>query len=92
MGTAGDRRLRRNLPRVDDEAKRNKVKKARARIYEGNYAVDNDEVEHLLKDQSLTPTAVGGLQVSLWHLLTISIHRTHFQSSLDLLDSTYSKH
>lgn len=65
MGTAADRRLRRSLPRVDDEVKRDKVKKARARIYEGNYAVDNDEVENLLKDQSLTPTAVGRSSITL---------------------------
>lgn len=47
------------LARADDEAKRNKVAAARQIIYEDNYAVDNEDVEALLKDESLVPTNVS---------------------------------
>lgn len=47
------------LARADDEAKRNKVAAARQIIYEDNYAMDNEDVEALLKDESLVPTNVS---------------------------------
>jgi len=47
------------LARVDDEERRRKIGIARDIIYEKNYAVDNANVEALLKNQSLVPTSVS---------------------------------
>ena len=58
LGTVDDIKKRKTLARVDNMAKQDKVLKARNLIYEGNAAVDNNEVEKLLKDESLVPTKV----------------------------------
>lgn len=58
LGMALDMMQRKTLSRKDDEAKRHKVQVAREIIYNENYAVDSQKVETLLKQQSLTPTAV----------------------------------
>lgn len=50
---------RQTLSRVDDTARRRKVETARDIIYKKNYAVDNDAVETILKEQSLVPTSVS---------------------------------
>jgi len=50
---------RKTLARVDDEIRRQKVELARDIIYNKNYAVDNENVEAILKPESLVPTAVG---------------------------------
>ena len=59
MGTPGDREIRTSQRRVDDDARKRIIKKARGLIYgKSNYAVDTDKVEVLLKPTSLTPAAV----------------------------------
>ncbi|KZP19824.1 hypothetical protein FIBSPDRAFT_665092, partial [Athelia psychrophila] len=57
IGTPEDMQRRQQLLRVDDEAHRKVVESARALIFNKNHAVSSDDVESLLKDESLTPTA-----------------------------------
>lgn len=59
IGTVTDMKQRKTLARVDDEVKRSKVVAAREIIYEQNFAVDNIDVELLLKEESLVPTNVS---------------------------------
>jgi hypothetical protein len=59
MGMLRDMKQRDTLARVDDEDRRRKVAIAREIIYEKNYAVNNDNVEALLREQSLVPTSVS---------------------------------
>lgn len=59
MGTVLDIKQRKLLARFDDDLKQERVRKARQKIYEQDYAVDSEVVEALLKNQSLTPTAVS---------------------------------
>jgi len=59
MGMPRDMKQRDTLARVDDEDRRRKVTIAREIIYEKNYAVNNDNVEALLREQSLVPTSVS---------------------------------
>jgi hypothetical protein len=54
-----DMKERKTLARIDDEHRRRKIELARDIIYKQNYAVDNDNVEALLKEQSLVPTSVS---------------------------------
>lgn len=58
LGTVNDMKQRKLLARIDDEIKQGKVAEARDHIYRRNYAVDNDGVETLLKYESLVPTDV----------------------------------
>jgi hypothetical protein len=58
MGMKQDMKERKSLARVDDENRRRKVELAREIIYDKNYAVDNESVQMLLQEQSLTPTSV----------------------------------
>ena len=50
---------RKTLARVDDDDRRCKIELARDIIYKKNYAVDNANVEAILKPQSLVPTDVS---------------------------------
>ena len=59
MGMVRDMRQQVTLARIDDNATRNKVKTARDIIYKKNYAVDNDTVEAMLKEESLVPSYVS---------------------------------
>lgn len=59
MGTPEDMQRRLQLARVDDEAHRSNVKRARDLIFKKNHAVSSDDVEKLLKPTSSTPTAVS---------------------------------
>jgi hypothetical protein len=59
LGMKRDMQQRISLQRVDDDIRRSSVSSARKIIYQKNYAVDNDHVEMLLKEQSLVPTAVS---------------------------------
>ena len=59
LGTASDMKQRQTLARVDDNSRRNKIKEAHTIIYDKIYAVDNEAVENLLKEQSLVATNVS---------------------------------
>jgi hypothetical protein len=59
MGMVRDMRQRVTLARVDDNVTRHKVGTARNIIYKKYYAVDNDRVEAMLKDESLVPSSVS---------------------------------
>ena len=59
LGTTSDMKQRQTLARVDDNSRRNKIKEARTIIYDKIYAVDNEAVENLLKEQSLVATNVS---------------------------------
>ena len=59
MGTPNDMKQRQLLVRTDNDSGRNKVLRARELIYERNYAVNTPQIERLLRDQSLVPTAVS---------------------------------
>jgi len=58
-------KLRETLVRVDDEARRWKVKIAREIIYEKNYVVNSKAVDAILKAQSLVLTDVSDQLISL---------------------------
>lgn len=80
MGKRQDMTQRETLARVDDMSRRNRVDSAREIIYEKNYAVDSNAVENLLKVDSLIPTAVRDLFLSLVIISDDMIfrYRTHF--------------
>lgn len=72
---------RKLLARIDDEIKQGKVAEARDHIYRRNYAVDNDGVETLLKYESLVPTDVClvSLTISMalrWQVLECFLETT----------------
>src|ERR1700679_993870 len=58
MGMRRDMTQRRTLARIDDVKWRNRVERAREKIYEMGYVVDSTVVEDLLQEDSLVPTAV----------------------------------
>lgn len=58
LGTVLDKKHRKTMARVDDDKRRRNITTAREIIYEKNYAVDNEHVEVILKEQSLVPTVV----------------------------------
>lgn len=63
MGMVRDMRQRMTLARIDDNATRHKVETARNLIYNKFYAVDNDGVEAMLKDESLVPSSVSACRL-----------------------------
>ncbi|KAF7985138.1 hypothetical protein HWV62_7692 [Athelia sp. TMB] len=56
LGTVPDMKRRKQAARLDDTIKQAKVSQARDLIYNKNLAVDNVDVENLLKEESLVPT------------------------------------
>lgn len=60
LGTAADMGRRQTLARHDNDERQRKVAIAREIIYDKKFAIDNDNVETLLKPQSLVPTLVSG--------------------------------
>ena len=84
MGKRRDMTQRETLARIDDMSRRNRVDSAREIIYEKNYAVDGNPVENLLKVDSLVPTAVSDLFLSLVVIsgnMHIFRYRTHFPAN-----------
>jgi hypothetical protein len=59
LGMVLDRKQRKTLARVDDDARRRSIRTARDIIYQQHYAVDSEHVEAVLKEQSLVPTIVS---------------------------------
>jgi hypothetical protein len=59
MGMDRDKNRRNTERRTDDQARRDLIKQARDRIYEGKYAVGCDEVEDMLQPNSWVPIAVS---------------------------------
>lgn len=59
MGMIMDMRRRKTKARHDDESYREKIRKARALIYDDKLAVNGKRIDNLLKDQSLVPTKVA---------------------------------
>jgi hypothetical protein len=59
LGTVEDREQHSSLAREDDHTYRQKISDARDLIYVKNYAVNTTQIEDKLKDDSLTPNAVG---------------------------------
>jgi hypothetical protein len=58
IGTVNDRNRRIRYARVDNEASRAQIIKARVRIFKKGMAVNSVKVQRLLKKGSLTPTKV----------------------------------
>ncbi|KAG9082831.1 hypothetical protein FS749_006541 [Ceratobasidium sp. UAMH 11750] len=56
MGTRSDMRMRANKPRRDNISRQKQIRRARDIIYKQHKAVDNTEVEDLLRPQSFVPT------------------------------------
>ena len=61
MGLPQDTEFRESHPRIDDEDHQGKVESARKIILIDGYAVENANVEQLLKDESLVPVQVSDL-------------------------------
>ena len=59
MGMTRDMAQRTSLARVDDLKRHGIVKAARRIIYEKNYMINTEAVEHLLQEDSLVPASVG---------------------------------
>jgi len=59
MGTEGDMLDRLTLQRVDDQARRNKINRARKLIFERGAPVDGKRVKSILNSESLVPTRVS---------------------------------
>ena len=59
LGTSKDAKEQDTLACIDDNVRQNKIKTARAHIYESGLGVTSAAVENLLKDQSLVPTSVS---------------------------------
>lgn len=79
LGTVRDIKQRKALARIDDQIKQDKVTKAREYIYQRNVAVDNVDVETLLKGQSLVPTNVFLLH-DQYQIPPLTSYRMCFQS------------
>ena len=73
LGTTKDRQARLEKQRADSHEHQTRVKDARRKLYEEGYAVDGENVDGLLKDESLVPTEV----------------RTQFTSPLNLPNVKY---
>jgi hypothetical protein len=58
IGTVNDWNRRIRYTRIDNEASRTQVIKARARIFKKGMAINSVRVQRLLKKGSLTPTKV----------------------------------
>jgi len=58
LGTAEDRQKRVERSRVDSDEHQTLVKDARKKLYDEGYAVDGENVDGLLKGESLVPTEV----------------------------------
>lgn len=54
-----DMRQRQTLAREDDDNRKRKTDIAREIIYDKGYAITNDNVEELLRPESLVPTKVS---------------------------------
>ncbi|KAH7916892.1 hypothetical protein BV22DRAFT_997067, partial [Leucogyrophana mollusca] len=101
LGTERDMLQRTLLARTDNQERREKIDAARKLIYESNYAVDTDQVERMLKPESLVPTAnafsdrlgVFGfdlfrmLVVDLLHEFELGVWKAIFIHLLRILDS-----
>jgi hypothetical protein len=59
MGTEGDMNDRITLRRVDDQARRNKIDRARKLIFQRGAPVDGKRVKSVLNSESLVPTRVS---------------------------------
>ncbi|KZV98671.1 hypothetical protein EXIGLDRAFT_606761 [Exidia glandulosa HHB12029] len=79
MGTKEDMETRRSEIRVDDAARRSKVEAARKVIYKDGYAVNNERIEDLLKDESYVPTEnalsvdIEGVKINVFSLLVVDL-------------------
>lgn len=58
LGKILDMRRRTTKARHDDEAYREKVREARALIYEGKYVVNSKKLDRFMQSQCLVPTRV----------------------------------
>jgi hypothetical protein len=58
MGMQRDMTQRKNLARIDDANRRDRVKAAREHIYEKSNGINSKGVENLLQETSLVPTTV----------------------------------
>jgi len=58
LGTVEDRQKRVERSRVDSDEHQTLVKDARKKLYDEGYAVDGENVDGLLKGESLVPTEV----------------------------------
>lgn len=58
LGAIEDRQMRIEKLRVDSDGRQAKVREARKKLYDEGYAVDGENVDGLLKDESLVPTEV----------------------------------
>jgi len=58
LGTLEDRQARVTKPRVDSSERQTLVGDARKKLYDEGYAVDGENVDGLLKGESLVPTEV----------------------------------
>ena len=58
LGTPEDRKARVEKLRVNSDEHQMLVKNARKKLYEEGYAVDGENVDGLLKGESLVPTEV----------------------------------
>ena len=58
LGTVEDRQTRVEKQRANTDKHQALVKEARKTLYEEGYAVDGEQVDGLLKDESLIPTVV----------------------------------
>lgn len=77
VGTQSDMLQRRSLIRTDTQQRQEKVAAARKLIYQKNYAVDNTQVQALLKDESLVPTSVCEISSDSSIIMIISFCRMH---------------
>jgi hypothetical protein len=59
MGTEGDMLDQLTLQRVDDQARCNKINRARKLIFERGAPVDGKRVKSILNSESLVPTRVS---------------------------------
>ncbi|KAF9242150.1 hypothetical protein BU15DRAFT_73077 [Melanogaster broomeanus] len=101
FATGRDMLERELLARSDTQERRDKISSARELIYEKNYAVDNSQVEELLRTESMVPTVnafstrLGHtgfdffmmLVVDLLHEFELGVWKAIFTHLLRILDS-----
>ena len=80
---------RKNLARIDDANRRDRVKAAREHIYEKSNGINSKGVENLLQETSLVPTTVY-TSLLLGVVISNEWFRMHFRISFRHLVSTCS--
>ena len=90
MGKTADLQIRNTHMRVDDEARRKKIEKARRLVYENGSSINGPTVKRALELETMVPTRVRRMACLTHHLLDSYHRRMPFPPNLQLSASIIS--